>query len=29
VTFCFSGSPLLFIAWSPSGQLKGFGMGAD
>jgi hypothetical protein len=28
VTFSFNGSPLLFIAWSPSGQLKGFGLGA-
>jgi photosystem II stability/assembly factor-like uncharacterized protein len=28
VTFYFNGSPLLFIAWTPTGQLKGFGMGA-
>jgi hypothetical protein len=28
VTFYFNGSPLLFIAWTSSGQLKGFGMGA-
>jgi hypothetical protein len=28
VTYYFNGSPLLFIAWTPSGQLKGFGMGA-
>jgi hypothetical protein len=27
VTFYFNGSPLLFIAWTSSGQLKGFGMG--
>jgi hypothetical protein len=28
VTYYFNGSPLLFIAWSPSGQLRGFGLGA-
>jgi hypothetical protein len=28
LTFSFNGSPLLFIAWTPSGQLKGFGLGA-
>ncbi len=28
LTFSYGGSPLLFIAWTPSGQLKGFGLGA-
>jgi hypothetical protein len=26
--FYFGGSPLLFIVWSPSGQITGFGLGA-
>jgi hypothetical protein len=28
LTFSYGGSPLLFIAWTPTGQLKGFGLGA-
>ncbi len=28
VTFSFGGSPVLFIAWTPTGQIKGFGLGA-